>query len=85
MFTHNGIFLPAVGDSDVPSTQGAQQTPDAVHGDDEGPDKRELPVLQREAISLHACAVHQLFNVLTTQAKPFIRAAIFTLCLLHKF
>lgn len=62
----NSIFLPAEGYSDASGTQGAYQTPDAVRGDDEGPDKGELPVLQREAISLYACAVHQLFNVLTT-------------------
>lgn len=82
------IFLPAVSYSDAPGTEGAQQTPDAVRGDDEGPDKRELPMLQIEAISLHTCAVHQLFNVLTTQAGWLIIAAecwtTITLCVLHK-
>lgn len=52
VITWAGIFLPAEGYADAPSTQGTEQTPDAVRRDDKGPDKWELPVLQRDAISL---------------------------------
>lgn len=50
--------------------QGAQQPSDAEYGHSEGPDERNLPLIQMYVVSLHAREVHQLLDVLRKPSKP---------------
>lgn len=55
---------PAVSSHERPGRQRSQQPSDAEDGDGEGPDERNLPLIQMQVISLQAREVHQLLDVL---------------------
>ena len=71
MFSHgdSAVYWPAVLLAHLRCKYRAQQTSDAEDGDQEGPDQRHLPLLQREPISLCRRCVHQLLYKLQA---PFV-------------
>ena len=71
LFSHgdSAVYWPAVLLAHLRCKYRAQQTSDAEDGDQEGPDQRHLPLLQREIISLCRRCVHQLLYKLQA---PFV-------------
>lgn len=65
---------PAMSSDEPAGRQWAQQPSDAEDGHSEGPDERKLPLIQVNVVSLRACEVHKLLDVLRKPSKRLFDA-----------